>query len=79
MSYYGKMNFGLLGDFDAMADLNVLARGIEESLDELRVAAGVRKPRRRAPRRPARRREPVAERSGGPSGSSGSNGAGANG
>ena len=28
MSYNGKMNFGLLGDYDAMADLNLLARGI---------------------------------------------------
>ena len=26
MSYHGKLNFGLLGDFDAMADLEVLAR-----------------------------------------------------
>jgi diacylglycerol O-acyltransferase / wax synthase len=73
MSYHGKMNFGLLGDFDAMPDLEVLARSIEESLDDLRAAAGVRKPRRRAPRRPARR-EPVAEPSAGPSGP---NGAGA--
>jgi diacylglycerol O-acyltransferase len=80
MSYNGKMNFGLLGDFDAMGDLNVLAHGIEESLNELRAAAGVRKPRQRAPRRAPRRREAVAERSGGPSaGSSGSNGAGADG
>jgi diacylglycerol O-acyltransferase len=65
MSYDGKMNFGLLGDFDAMPDLEIVARGIEESLDELRKAAGIRKPRRRAPRRPAAPREPVAERSGG--------------
>jgi diacylglycerol O-acyltransferase / wax synthase len=75
MSYDGKMNFGLLGDFDAMPDLEVVARGIEESLDELRSAAGLRKPRKRA-RRPARRPEPVAERSGGSAaGPSGSNGA----
>jgi WS/DGAT/MGAT family acyltransferase len=51
MSYNGKMNFGLLGDFDAMPDLRVFADGITESLAELRAAAGVR--RRRAPRRPA--------------------------
>jgi diacylglycerol O-acyltransferase len=52
MSYNGKMNFGLLGDFDAMPDLRVFADGITESLAELRAAAGVRA-RRRRPRRPA--------------------------
>ncbi len=51
MSYNGKMNFGLLGDFDAMPDLRVVANGITESLQELRAAAGLRK--RRAARRPA--------------------------
>ena len=41
MSYNGKLNFGLLGDFDAMPDLENIARTIQDSLDELRVAAGV--------------------------------------
>src|SRR5207244_13499382 len=45
MSYNGKMNFGLLGDFEAMPDLRLVANGIEDSLDELRRAAGLRKPR----------------------------------
>src|SRR6185503_9301729 len=36
MSYNGKLNFGLLGDFDAMADLEVMAQGIRDSIDELR-------------------------------------------
>jgi diacylglycerol O-acyltransferase / wax synthase len=63
MSYNGKMNFGLLGDFDAMPDLRVFANGITESLDELRTAAGLRK--RRASRRPAgARRAPAGSRSG---------------
>jgi WS/DGAT/MGAT family acyltransferase len=62
MSYNGKMNFGLLGDFDAMSDLNVFARGITESLDELRSAAGVRKRRARRPAAP--RRAAAASRSG---------------
>jgi WS/DGAT/MGAT family acyltransferase len=76
MSYDGKLNFGLLGDFDAMPDLEVVARGIEESLAELRAAAGIRKPRQRA-RRTAQR-QPVAQRSSAPAGgSNGSNGAGA--
>jgi diacylglycerol O-acyltransferase len=76
MSYDGKLNFGLLGDFDAMPDLDAVARGIEESLAELRAAAGIRKPRQRA-RRPAQRQR-VAQRSGAPAGgSNGANGAGA--
>jgi WS/DGAT/MGAT family acyltransferase len=53
MSYHGKLNFGLLGDFDAMPDLEVLAQGISDSIDELRAAAGLG---RRRGRRPARRR-----------------------
>jgi diacylglycerol O-acyltransferase / wax synthase len=76
MSYNGKMNFGLLGDFDAMPDLEVVARGLEESLAELRRAAGIRKPRQRA-KRPASR-QAVAQGSGSSAGSSsGPNGAGA--
>jgi diacylglycerol O-acyltransferase / wax synthase len=63
MSYNGKMNFGLLGDFDAMPDMRIVADGISESLAELRSAAGIRK--RRAPRRAAApRRQPAATRSG---------------
>ena len=34
-SYNGKMSFGLLGDFDAMEDIDVLAEGIDKSLTEL--------------------------------------------
>jgi WS/DGAT/MGAT family acyltransferase len=64
MSYNGKMNFGLLGDFDAMPDMRLVADGINASLEELRAAAGIRK-RRRAPRRTAAtRRAPAATRSG---------------
>jgi diacylglycerol O-acyltransferase len=35
MSYNGRMNFGLLGDYDALPDIGVIAEGIEESLAEL--------------------------------------------
>jgi hypothetical protein len=52
MSYNGKLNFGLLGDFDTLPDLEVIAGGINASLDELRLAAGLRK-KTRAPRRRA--------------------------
>jgi WS/DGAT/MGAT family acyltransferase len=35
MSYNGGLNFGLLADFDALPDVGEIARGLEESLDEL--------------------------------------------
>ncbi|MEA2380233.1 MAG: diacylglycerol O-acyltransferase / wax synthase [Solirubrobacteraceae bacterium] len=35
MSYNGQMTFGLLGDYDAMPDIDELADGIETSLAEL--------------------------------------------
>jgi WS/DGAT/MGAT family acyltransferase len=41
MSYNGRMNFGLLGDWDAMTDLDELAADLEGSLKELADAAGV--------------------------------------
>jgi diacylglycerol O-acyltransferase / wax synthase len=64
MSYNGKLNFGLLGDFDAMADLEVVAQGIRDSIDELRAAAGLG---RRRGRRAARRRAAVSTRASGAS------------
>ena len=68
MSYNGKLNFGLLGDFDAMPDLELVAQGIRDSIDELRAAAGLTK---REGRRPARRRAAVASPANGSNGSSG--------
>jgi diacylglycerol O-acyltransferase len=65
MSYHGKLNFGLLGDFDAMSDLEVLAQGIRDSIEELRAAAGLG---RRRGRRAARRRQAVGTRSNGAAG-----------
>jgi diacylglycerol O-acyltransferase len=44
MSYAGKLNFGLLADFDAIPDLDSFVRGIRVSLDELRDAAGIEAP-----------------------------------
>jgi diacylglycerol O-acyltransferase / wax synthase len=41
MSYNGRINFGLVGDFDAMPDLDQLARDFGASLAELAEAAGV--------------------------------------
>jgi hypothetical protein len=55
MSYNGKMDFGLLGDYDALPDLEELGDDLKASLEELVVAAGGRKPKRR----PARKLEPA--------------------
>jgi WS/DGAT/MGAT family acyltransferase len=41
MSYDGRMNFGLNGDFDVMWDLEDLAEDLQLSLEELADAAGV--------------------------------------
>ena len=41
MSYDGGMDFGLLGDYDAMPDLDDLAAMLGESLAELVDAAAV--------------------------------------
>ena len=40
MSYNGKINFGLLGDYDALPDIGRIADGIEASLSELVSLAG---------------------------------------
>jgi WS/DGAT/MGAT family acyltransferase len=40
MSYNGKLDFGLLGDYDAMPDIDLLGEYVEEALVELLVAAG---------------------------------------
>jgi diacylglycerol O-acyltransferase / wax synthase len=47
MSYNGSLDFGLLGDFDAMPDMDFVAAAIEETTDELLDAArGVSTPKR---------------------------------
>jgi hypothetical protein len=38
MSYNGKVDIGLLGDYEAMPDLQVVADGLGDSLDELLAA-----------------------------------------
>ena len=57
MSYDGRVSFGLLGDYDAMPDLDELAADLTAAIDELAAAAGVPDAGRR--RRPARRRAPA--------------------
>jgi WS/DGAT/MGAT family acyltransferase len=43
MSYNGQMNFGLLGDYDALPDLDRIGDGIEASLAELLALAARRR------------------------------------
>ena len=40
ISYNGNVDFGLLGDFDAMADIEVVSEGLHVALDELLEACG---------------------------------------
>jgi diacylglycerol O-acyltransferase / wax synthase len=68
MSYNGRLNFGLLADYDAMGDLYLVAQGIRDSIEELRAAAGLTK---RKGRRPTRRRAAVTSPANGSNGSSG--------
>jgi hypothetical protein len=55
MSYNGRLDFGLTGDYDAMPDLDSLADDLDASITELVEAAGGkrRKPRRRRAKAPA--------------------------
>jgi WS/DGAT/MGAT family acyltransferase len=56
MSYNGRINFGLLADYDTLPDVDDIGALVEESLDELLEAAGARKrPERAAARRDGRR------------------------
>jgi WS/DGAT/MGAT family acyltransferase len=41
MSYNGQLNFGLSGDYDALADIQVLADELRAASDEIVTAAGV--------------------------------------
>ncbi|HEV2813908.1 MAG TPA: WS/DGAT domain-containing protein, partial [Solirubrobacteraceae bacterium] len=52
ISYHGSMSFGLLADYDAVADLAVVAEGVEASLAELLGLAAA----------PLARRKPVTTR-----------------
>ena len=52
MSYNGKMNFGLLGDYDALPDIGHIADGVEASLAEL-VALANKQARQESVPRPA--------------------------
>jgi diacylglycerol O-acyltransferase / wax synthase len=63
MSYNGGIDYGLLGDFDALPDIEVIAEGIDEALRELLKAAGGRSPRSRSRSRPRSRPTAGSEKS----------------
>ena len=44
LSYNGQLNFGLVGDFDALSDVEVLADELRSSIEELAAAAGAPTP-----------------------------------
>ena len=48
MSYNGGLNFGLLGDYDSMEDVDLLAGGLSASLNELLDAAALEQARHQA-------------------------------
>ena len=54
MSYHGRMDFGLLGDYDAMPDIEELGDALRESLAELLAAATDGKAARKRRRPPVR-------------------------
>lgn len=58
MSYNGRVHFGLIGDYDAMPELDSLARDLAESLAELESLAPA--PKRRARRRGSRAEDAAA-------------------
>ena len=74
MSYDGQVNFGLIGDYDAMADLDSFALDLEarDRRDRRRAAAG----RARSKRLSARRRRRATPERRGCRSSSSSRGAG---
>jgi WS/DGAT/MGAT family acyltransferase len=60
MSYNGRLGFGLLGDYDALPDLDVIGRELARAIGDLAAAAGTPPPAKttRFPRRAAAQREP---------------------
>ena len=71
LSYNGGMNFGLVGDYDRLADIEDLAHDMAEALQELARAAGVTLATAPkvgaagpAPEPPVAARQPAPERAG---------------
>jgi len=54
MSYDGQIDFGLVADYDALPDLDLVADALREAIAELAAAAGAGQPAPRKVRKPAR-------------------------
>jgi hypothetical protein len=48
MSYDGHLGFGLLGDYDALPELDSIAQDLKRAIASLARAAGVKKPAKKA-------------------------------
>ena len=61
MSYHGRINFGLVGDYDLMYDLDEVTEDFNDAFEDLARAAGVRLTGRRRRQRPrfSRQAEPA--------------------
>jgi len=80
MSYNGHLGFGLLGDYDALPDLDLIAQELERAIRRLARAANLPKASRSpAKRAAAKRNAPRAAPDGKATASATSGGAGANG
>jgi diacylglycerol O-acyltransferase / wax synthase len=66
MSYNGGIDYGLLADYDALPDLDVIAEGIDASLQELLHAARTKASGGQAPGGEKPRQRPAASTNGGP-------------
>jgi len=60
MSYNGQINFGLIGDYDAMSDLESLALDLEAAMNDLSAAAPKPKGRKSAKKRGSRKKAKAA-------------------
>jgi WS/DGAT/MGAT family acyltransferase len=66
MSYNGGLDYGLLGDYDALPDIDVIANGIDVALGELLAAATMRSGRSEATARETSSRQAASRTNGGP-------------
>jgi WS/DGAT/MGAT family acyltransferase len=65
MSYNGKIEYGLLGDYDALPDIDLIAEGIESALGELLAAARGKTKQRTRAGGAAKADKPAAQSNGG--------------
>ena len=74
MSYNGNLHFGLIGDYDAMADLDSLALDLEAAIDELSAAAPEKKKAAKARKKAAKAKKAKAASGAGKNGAKSKNG-----